>query len=404
MSNIKNQNEKNWKDDQEIENELRNFLSDRILVNEKFLNKINNCVDKFGDDIYTSLLYMLCHLNFDSTAAKHHWNNVIKLHDSMSQRLAEPYPIDIRLALVNYFLHKEDIIKHPTLVDLVFFEKMQNSVYKDELTSLFNYRYLKEHLEQELQRAKRYSSMISVMVFDIDDFKYYNDHHGHEAGNQVLKCFAKILKENIRSIDTAIRYGGEEFILTLPATHKKGALNVYERIRNELSKAKIDYAGGQPLDMITASAGVAIYPADTLDANELIQYADNAMYIAKNNGKNRVQIYGHNRRSHQRIHTHLKGIYSLGLPDKQHPLTTLDISEGGLSIITNETVPINALLDIKINLHDEGRAIPFPARVIRANENDNGDYTIGLRIVEMLTQDRIQLQNFIQEYSDRNRT
>lgn len=400
MISFSKQTEEFWQQDQDAEEALRAIISDRIYVNDAFHEKINSLVEKFGNNIYANLLHMLCRQNFEADKAKQHWEKILTLHYSMTEKLAGSRPIDVRLALINYFLHDEDGFEQPALIDLVFFDRMQESAYKDELTALFNYRYLKEHLDQELQRSKRYSSMVSIMMLDIDDFKYYNDHHGHEAGNLVLKKFAQILKDNIRGMDTAIRYGGEEFLLTLPATNKDGALIVYERIKEALSHISIEFAKEQPLGVISTSAGIATCPADASDADTLIQHADNAMYIAKNHGKNRVQIYGKNRRSHQRIETRLDGTYSLGHPDNQHPLTTLDISEGGLLIMTDEEIPVGALLDIRLIVQG-GSPLPFPSRVIRSAINEDGRYTSGVHIVEIPSQDRIRLQNFINERANK---
>ncbi|MEE8428976.1 MAG: diguanylate cyclase, partial [Gammaproteobacteria bacterium] len=285
--------------------------------------------------------------------------------------------------------------EQPTLIEIVFFEKMQESAYRDELTALYNYRYLKEHLEQEMQRAKRYGSMVSLMMLDIDDFKIYNDQHGHEAGTHVLVKFADLIMANIRGVDTAVRYGGEEFLLILPTTGKIGVVTVYERLQKILREARIKHADGQPLGAITASAGVATFPADAADASELLQHADNAMYVAKKSGKDQIYIYGDNRRSHQRVDIQLEGSYALGDPAQRRPLQTINISEGGMLIVVESQVPDGAILDILLKLPEARQTIPFPGRVMRNEPMDDGNYLVGVRVVEIPTQDRLQLQNFI---------
>lgn len=209
---------------------------------------------------------------------------------------------------------------------------MQESVFKDGLTGLFNFRYLKSHLSQELHLAQRYGSTVSVMIFDIDDFKIYNDQHRHEMGNNVLKIFSDILQQTVRKMDSAIRYGGEEFVLILPATRKEGAVIVYERIHEALQAANITHAESQSLGLISASAGIASYPSDTEDPDKLLEYADAAMYMAKYTGKNRYHCYGANRRSNYRVRTCLNGWFTLGGNKTKYALSTIDVSESGLLI------------------------------------------------------------------------
>lgn len=402
MSSLDKHAEEQWQQGQKIENDLRKIIHDRIYVDDNFLSQINAIVDESGTDVYSILIHLLCRQRFSAPEAEKHWSNILALYKVMSDKLGMDRPMDLRLALVHYFLHDDGSIERPALIDLSVFDKIQKSVYQDGLTSLFNFRYLKEHLDQELQRAKRYGSVVSLMMFDIDDFKHYNDHFGHEEGNQVLIQFAKILQDSIRRMDTAIRYGGEEFCLILPATNKEGSLIVYERIQKSLHQAKIEHAGDQPMGFVSASAGVATFPADASGADDLTRYADNAMYTAKNHGKNRMHIYGDNRRSHRRIRTRLKGHFSLGNPDEKFALTTIDISEGGLMGVADKLVPVGALLDVNISLHGSGKTVSFPGRVLRCDAVEDKLFHIGMNIVEMQSQDRIRLHAFVNEEASKS--
>ena len=393
MTTLDERSEKYWLQDQEIEHVLRAIIPDRIFVDDKFLEQLNELVNRLGDKVYSALLFLLCRQSFDNDEAKLHWIAVVDLHSLMAKKLGES--IDIRLALVSYFLQDKNCFERPALIDLAFFEKIQDSVYKDELTGLYNYRYLKAHLEQELQRAQRYNSIISVVMMDIDDFKYFNDHHGHEAGNRMLTKLACILQDSIRGIDTAIRYGGEEFVLTLPGTNKEGAYMVYERIQKTLREDSLEYANEQPLGFLSVSAGIATYPIDTSDAGELLQRADNAMYIAKNLGKNQVHVYGENRRSHLRVKTQLQGSYSIGHPDERNLLNVHDISENGMLVIIDEAIPVGIMLNVLIDFQDDEQPLSYPARVIRTEIMDDGHYQLGLGMVQMPTQDRMRLQKYL---------
>lgn len=158
----------------------------------------------------------------------------------------------------------------------------------DYLTQVYNRRHFMELFEQEFSRATRYGQELSLMLMDLDNFKDINDNHGHLTGDKVLRRLAKLVKSVIRAHDVFARYGGEEFILMLPQTPGQGAMLVAEKIREKLEKYKFDELGR---GLVTLSLGVAHIPnEDILDGKDLISAADRALYKAKENGKNRVEL------------------------------------------------------------------------------------------------------------------
>jgi len=166
--------------------------------------------------------------------------------------------------------------------------QMRQASYTDDLTGLYNRRFLQQRLEEELHRASRYSLRLSCIMLDIDHFKIINDTHGHGAGDLIIKEVATILKDHVRKSDLAVRYGGEEFLLILFENDKNGALRVAERVRADV-EAHVFTWKDQPL-RVTISSGVAIYPDDGITTpDELIARADSALYSAKSSGRNMVR-------------------------------------------------------------------------------------------------------------------
>ena len=171
-------------------------------------------------------------------------------------------------------------------------EQMRTLSITDSLTGLFNRRYFDNRLFEELQRAMRYETVFALAIFDIDDFKLFNDSEGHPAGDEVLKTIANIARESLRSIDIIARFGGEEFSIIMPQTDKDEALLVAERVRTNIRDFVPMNWKTFPREKITVSTGVAIFPTDGRDAKLLIRSADKALYRAKVSGKDRTVVWG----------------------------------------------------------------------------------------------------------------
>ncbi len=155
----------------------------------------------------------------------------------------------------------------------------------DELTGLFNRRHFEERLKEEVSRQTRYGDVFSIFMLDLDNFKAYNDTYGHPAGDILLGQMGKIIKGSVRNVDQAFRYGGDEFVIILPQTTREDAYAVAERVRVQIAKRMEKEAIA-----VTASIGLANYPADGVVADELIDVADNALYHAKRAGGNRILL------------------------------------------------------------------------------------------------------------------
>ena len=160
----------------------------------------------------------------------------------------------------------------------------------DELTRSFNYRFLRQRLCQEIARLHRYGGMFTFLLIDLDHFKTVNDQYGHPGGDYVLREVAGLLRQSVREVDTVARYGGEEFGILLPEVSAAKAASTGERIRQVLCEAHFQYLGHDI--RITASIGIAGCSGSTATTVEsLIQQADQALYEAKDRGRNRVVLF-----------------------------------------------------------------------------------------------------------------
>ncbi len=163
----------------------------------------------------------------------------------------------------------------------------------DGLTGLFMRRYFDARIDEEIERSKRFGTPFSVVMMDVDDFKKLNDTHGHLIGDRVLRGIANTVKSQMRGVDTAARYGGEEITVILPRTEMLNAYNVGERIRAAIAELRIT-TDDEPAQVlaVTASLGIASYPESRAASGEdLVRLADQALYRAKKMGKNRVELF-----------------------------------------------------------------------------------------------------------------
>jgi diguanylate cyclase (GGDEF)-like protein len=163
------------------------------------------------------------------------------------------------------------------------YARMEEKSRVDVLTGLFNRRHFEEQMKEEVARHSRYGDVFSIFMIDLDDFKAYNDIHGHVAGDVLLGQIGRIIKSSVRSVDQAFRYGGDEFFVILPQTSKDDAHIVAERTRERINRETENKAV-----MVSCSIGLASYPVDGAVADELVEMADNALYHAKRTGGNRI--------------------------------------------------------------------------------------------------------------------
>ncbi len=180
---------------------------------------------------------------------------------------------------------------HPQEQTLAFeyallYERTRQLAITDSLTELYNFGYFWDRLKEERARAERYQRLLSLVLVDIDHFKHYNDHNGHPAGNEVLRRISRIMSEESREVDIVARYGGEELVIFSPESNRRHAFLLAERIRQRIADTLFPFRQSQPGGRLTVSAGVATYPVDADTEESLVHCADQALYAAKDQGRN----------------------------------------------------------------------------------------------------------------------
>jgi len=170
-------------------------------------------------------------------------------------------------------------------------EDLRKISITDSLTDLFNRRFFQDRLTEEIERAKRHTQSLSLIMLDIDNFKKYNDTYGHQAGDEALRMIAGIIRNSVRNIDMVARYGGEEFAVILPVTEASAAKEIAERIRSGVASGYYPDETHRSAVKLTASLGIACFPQDADSLFDLVGNADKALYLAKVSGKNRVSLF-----------------------------------------------------------------------------------------------------------------
>jgi diguanylate cyclase (GGDEF)-like protein len=344
-----------------------------------------------GPGVYSALLFVLTQLDFEERPAREHWDRILRQWEVLNRRV--PEKVDLRVAVLQYFLRSQRKLHNPAIVEIKLLKRTQASAIYDELTRLYNYRYFQDRVVSETRRAMRYDDALTLMMIDVDDFKSYNDCRGHLAGNMALRRLASVLRRSVREVDVAARYGGEEFAVLLPNTPKLAALKLAEKIRHAIEKAGIGKSepgdSGRPL---TVSIGVASVPGDASGAEQLVERADSALYIAKSMGKNCVKPFSDERREHTRLDATLSGHY-LALARERHPFATTNVSEGGILFHSAEPLACGALLRLSLRL-PPGEPIECAVKVLRVI-GARGGFEVGTQILHMTRPHERRFRQFI---------
>jgi diguanylate cyclase (GGDEF)-like protein len=215
-------------------------------------------------------------------------NSVDALNVGASAYLMKPIQTEKMMQHIREVLERQKNITETR--ELLFAERKKREFYqylsiRDGLTDLYNHRHFHELLNQEMAPAVRYNQPLTLLMIDLDNFKKFNDSYGHPAGDHALMEIARLFRENCRRMDHICRYGGEEFAIIAPETSGKNAIHLAKRLLNRVRKAKIQIYDSTIEEKLTLSIGLASYPTDASNKDELIIKADQNLLQAKKEGK-----------------------------------------------------------------------------------------------------------------------
>ena len=257
------------------------LAGDRTL-NARETDTLNRLRSDRGDSIYSDMLYTLTHRAFPSRQAKHLWEE-ISMHRYRLKDILHRDP-GLSVATHDYLSNVSGLMKNVSVIEESKMSSFANVASRDGLTSLFDQSTFKYRLKEEMERQTRYGGCLSLVMFDIDHFKKVNDTHGHAEGDIILKQVSDILLGQVRSMDTASRYGGEEFAVILPEVDLKSAYIFAERLRQNVENHFKDTQ--IPL---TISLGVASTQQEIEETpDNFIRKTDAQLYEAKRSGRNQV--------------------------------------------------------------------------------------------------------------------
>jgi len=294
-----------------------------------------------GGQVYQALFKALFQLDLTASGAQNHWRAAMRLKEKSSPNTS------IRAALLEQLHIHTNIISDPRIIEAEKLKNLQQRSMTDGLTGLFNQSYFKQQLDLQVSAAKGLpGAVFSLLLFDLDHFKQYNDRCGHLYGDKALQQVGKILATVLEEKAIAARYGGEEFAVLLPNTSQSEAIIIAEKIRSAVEVG--DFAGEERLDAgrVTISGGIATFPEAGRTPAALLAHADSNLYVAK---KTRNQIHPRNSNTRQIIRHAIHNIVNVFDRRDGHFKSSLsaDISYSGMLLKSDLSAKIGADLTLR---------------------------------------------------------
>ena len=349
---------------------------------EKLIDELKILMANGGKHSYSIFFNVLTHLELEPNVAQRCWKAVLEHRENLIKQLHRD--IDLRTVICDYFCSIDKTFKNPIIVEIHVFENQPKALKYDEITGLYSRHTFEEALSREMARAKRYETEASLLFLDVDNFKNINDVFGQLAGDQVLRDVGKIVKGEIRTEDSAARYGSGEIVIILPQTSKVDALVLGERIRKKVESLNLGYGNKQIQP--TISGGLASYPIDALNATDLIKYANNALFRAKEFGKNNIAVYSLNKRRYLRINFFKKiQVRKIGFDERCYQVEAIskNISVAGILFESDVFLEIGTKVELRIPMPNSGGSFVVIGAIVRVEFFNSTHYDIGVSFLEM---------------------
>ena len=347
---------------------------------------------------YSSAIRLLTHLEFEEAEARRHWQAIAAHQKKLSDQLGRD--AGLQVTVLDYFFNVESELRNPKLIEIGTFLVTERNAVTDGLTGLYNRQFFDTSMRREVKRASRYGLTFSLVLLGLDNFKEVNDHYGHQVGDAALTACSDIIRESVREIDVACRYGGEEFAIILPETERAGAFIVSERIRSDVEQLFRDQPFRNSKLDLSLSGGVAIFPIDTESEEELLTMADQALYRSKHDGKNRITLHADEKRNYPRFDARKTLFFRIGERGDSGEVTseTKNLSQSGA--LVESQVPLSVGMELQLKIQRSERSYSLKGRVVRLEEIEQGTekrYDVGIVFLAENDEEVRQLQGLTQE-------
>ncbi len=379
-----------------IRNAILKCLDDFSIDDDKLISELNGIIEAEGAEVCQIIFSVLTHINLAPDQAEDRWKQIIVHRNNMSDSLGRG--VNLRTAICDYYCTINKSMKNPIVIELRVLEDVLYSLRYDSLTGLYSRQAFYEMCLRETALANRYGKELSVLFFDLDDFKEVNDTFGHVAGDHALEHVARIVMEEIRVVDIASRYGGEEIVVVLPETGKADAFLVAERIREKVENMKLNYKD-QIIDL-TISGGIATLPLDATDTEGLLINSDIAVYKAKESGKNNIIIYSENRRRFIRVgfatNIRVQEVCStekIGIWETESE----DLSTGGILFKCNRYVDPGTEVQLQIPTDIAVEPLLIAGTVVRVEKLSPNQFDTGISFINVENTTKNELSKCIRK-------
>ncbi len=380
-----------------LRDQILNCLNNYSYDDDNLVEELEKIIGEHGEYTCSVIFELLTQLKLEPQTANYLWYKVLDNRREMMECLGRN--VGLRTSVCDYLCTVHKSFKNPMILEMHVFENYLQTYMYDYLTGLYSRRFLEVILDRELARCKRHETELSLMFFDIDNFKYTNDSYGHATGDECLSKVASIIKNSIRKEDTAVRYGGEEIVLILPLISKLQAINIAERIRKQIFNTI--FMAREKKFSISVSIGLVTYPMDGSSYEELIDKADLALLQAKSSGKNKTLMYSREKRRYKRVSLDAEvQVNPVGFQEKTvvYCAHAKNISLGGMLFEIATFFNIGTKLELKLLLSNLGTELEITgvrAEVVRNQTNPIGTYDTGIYFLDVEKKAKVAIHNYL---------